>query len=105
MLDWTEFCARFFPGRRERHDFEAAAAYGAYRRTGTAAERGDEPTPQGSVVGERVLASDESVMPCAERAHVLLRMLDAVGLTAKLGAFPFVNAAFSSQGRTLCQLS
>lgn len=29
-LEWAEFLARFFPGRR-RHDFAALAAYEAYR--------------------------------------------------------------------------
>jgi hypothetical protein len=29
-LDWTAFAGRFYPGRR-RHDFEAIAAYAAYR--------------------------------------------------------------------------
>jgi len=29
-LDWSVFLARFFPNRR-RHDFEALAAYEAYR--------------------------------------------------------------------------
>jgi hypothetical protein len=30
-LDWEEFSARYFPGRR-RHDLEALTAYSAYRR-------------------------------------------------------------------------
>ena len=30
-LDWDAFSARYFPGRR-RHDFDAVAAYGAYRQ-------------------------------------------------------------------------
>jgi hypothetical protein len=32
VLDWIEFSARFFPGHRGRHDFEALVAYGRYRR-------------------------------------------------------------------------
>lgn len=31
-LDWVGFCARSFPGRRPRHGFQAAEAYGVYRR-------------------------------------------------------------------------
>jgi hypothetical protein len=31
-LEWSAFLARFFPNRR-RHDFEALAAYEAYRNT------------------------------------------------------------------------
>ena len=31
-LEWSAFLARFFPNRR-RHDFEAIAAYEAYRNT------------------------------------------------------------------------
>jgi hypothetical protein len=31
MLDWREFCAAYFPGRR-RHDMEALTAYAAYKR-------------------------------------------------------------------------
>jgi hypothetical protein len=34
-LDWTAFRARFYPGHRERHDFEALVAYGGYRRNGS----------------------------------------------------------------------
>ena len=30
-LDWETFSARYFPGRH-RHDFEAIAAYAAYRQ-------------------------------------------------------------------------
>jgi len=30
-LDWQEFSAAYFPGRR-RHDMEALVAYGAYKR-------------------------------------------------------------------------
>jgi hypothetical protein len=33
-IQWTEFLARFFSGRH-RHDIEALAAYGAYRRAST----------------------------------------------------------------------
>lgn len=29
---WVAFRARYFPGRRPRHDFQAAAAYAEYRR-------------------------------------------------------------------------
>lgn len=32
-LDWVGFCAGSFPGRRPRHDFQAAEAYEIYRRT------------------------------------------------------------------------
>lgn len=32
-LDWQSYLSLYFPGRR-RHDFEALAAYGAYRSTG-----------------------------------------------------------------------
>ena len=31
-LDWQDFSATYFPGRR-RHDLEALTAYGAYRRS------------------------------------------------------------------------
>jgi len=31
MLDWDAFSARYFPGR-SRHDLDAVAAYGAYRK-------------------------------------------------------------------------
>lgn len=37
-LDWQSFLALYFPDRR-RHDFEALAAYGAYRSSG---DPGDE---------------------------------------------------------------
>jgi hypothetical protein len=30
-LDWVAFRARYFPGRRPRHDFQAVVAYGAYK--------------------------------------------------------------------------
>jgi len=30
-LDWRAFCARYFPGRRRRHDLEAVVACGAFR--------------------------------------------------------------------------
>jgi hypothetical protein len=49
-LDWQDFSAAYFPGRR-RHDLEALTAYGAYRRsravgTGLSAEpAGVEPGP------------------------------------------------------------
>lgn len=33
-LDWIGFSARYFPGRRPRHDFPAVVAYGAYKETG-----------------------------------------------------------------------
>jgi hypothetical protein len=31
-LDWDAFRARYFPGRRARHDFQAVRAYGAYKQ-------------------------------------------------------------------------
>ncbi len=34
-LDWLAFCALHFRGARERHDFEAAVAYGDYRSSVT----------------------------------------------------------------------
>jgi hypothetical protein len=37
-LDWQSYLALYFPDRR-RHDFEALAAYGAYRSSG---DPGDE---------------------------------------------------------------
>lgn len=40
-LDWQRFSAAFFPGRR-RHDLEALAAYGAYRRSRTVGKRAAE---------------------------------------------------------------
>lgn len=45
MLDWIEFSARFFPGHRPRHDFEALAAYGTYRRSGGGSHPTGEKTP------------------------------------------------------------
>ena len=39
-LDWIGFCAQSFPGRRPRHDFQAAEAYAAYRRDDTSARGG-----------------------------------------------------------------
>ena len=38
VLDWQGFCAAYFPARR-RHDLEAVAAYGAYRRSHEVGER------------------------------------------------------------------
>ena len=31
-LDWVAFRARYFPGRRPRHDFQAVVAYGANKQ-------------------------------------------------------------------------
>jgi hypothetical protein len=42
-LDWQEFSAAYFPGRR-RHDLEALIAYGAYKRP----RQVREPAPEGA---------------------------------------------------------
>ena len=31
-LEYRAYSARYFPGRRPRHDFQAVVAYGAYRK-------------------------------------------------------------------------
>jgi hypothetical protein len=33
-LDWIAFRARYFPGRRPRHDFPAVVAYSATKQAG-----------------------------------------------------------------------
>ena len=44
-LDWQKFSAASFPGRR-RHDLEALAAYGAYRRSPAVGKRtAEQPAP------------------------------------------------------------
>jgi hypothetical protein len=43
-LEWIEFLTRFFPDRR-RHDIEALAAYGAYRKTSTQRSVDHRPPP------------------------------------------------------------
>ena len=43
-LDWQEFSAARFPGRR-RHDLKALVAYGAYKRSQVADEPGPEAAP------------------------------------------------------------
>jgi hypothetical protein len=50
LLDWVEFRARFFPGHRSRHDFEALVAYGTYQRGGAGPDSDGRTTPQVSVV-------------------------------------------------------
>lgn len=50
-LDWVEFRARDFPGRRPRHDFQATVAYGAYRH----ARNGSQ--PEGPAETRSVLGS------------------------------------------------
>jgi hypothetical protein len=66
-LEWSAFLARFFPNRR-RHDFEALAAYEAYRDTLDRAA-----SPHGSPTRPSALASEEagravvSALPPAER--------------------------------------
>jgi hypothetical protein len=52
-LDWIGFRTRDFPGRRPRHDFQAAVAYGAYKTESRelAALRPDDVAREPSVVG------------------------------------------------------
>ena len=53
-LDGQVFAARFFPGRR-RHELEALAAYGAYRRSQSAADAESfDPTNQSVVQARKV---------------------------------------------------
>jgi len=44
MLDWDAFSARYFPGR-SRHDLDAVAAYGAYRKGDDWQSSGRQATP------------------------------------------------------------
>ena len=44
MLDWDAFSARYFPGR-SRHDLDAVAAYGAYRKGDDWHTSGRQTTP------------------------------------------------------------
>jgi hypothetical protein len=44
MLDWDAFSARYFPGR-SRHDLDAVAAYGAYRKGDDWESGGRKTTP------------------------------------------------------------
>jgi hypothetical protein len=65
-IEWSTFLARFFPNRR-RHDFEALAAYEAYRNTldrGTAQRR---PTTHRALPGRRDGGS--RIRPAAAPAH------------------------------------
>jgi len=63
MLDWNEFRARFFPGHRERHDFEALVAYDAYRRSDGGTQPAGEKTPRSSgVAGGHAPTKDDSVV-------------------------------------------
>jgi hypothetical protein len=55
-LDWDGFRARWFPGRRPRHDFQAVEAYGIYKRT------------IASDVGQ-ALAFEENASTPTERQH------------------------------------
>jgi hypothetical protein len=61
-LDWQAFSAAYFPERR-RHDLEAVAAYGAYRRSHSGAVlSSDEPVriAQGrGAIGARALGNWE----------------------------------------------
>ena len=72
-LDWDGFRARWFPGRRPRHDFQAVEAYGIYRRTGVsdvgqplaAEENPSTPTESqrgGIVQTEERLVQTETIM-------------------------------------------
>lgn len=53
ILDWIEFRARFFPGHRSRHDFEALVAYGRYRRSGAVSHPAGERIPPVSAGAHR----------------------------------------------------
>jgi hypothetical protein len=44
MLEWDAFSARYFPGR-SRHDLDAVAAYGAYRKGDDWQNSGRQTTP------------------------------------------------------------
>ena len=45
MLDWVEYCVRFFPEHRRRHNFEALVAYGTYRRSAARSHPAGEKIP------------------------------------------------------------
>jgi len=51
-LEWSAFLARFFPNRR-RHDFEALAAYEAYRNTLEQEAPQQRPTTHRALPGRR----------------------------------------------------
>lgn len=60
-LDWQAFSAAYFPDRR-RHDLEALAAYGAYRRSGPALPS-REPAriaPGAAAIGDRAVRDWEN---------------------------------------------
>ena len=66
-LAWSVFLARFFPNRR-RHDFEALAAYEAYRNgLDRAALRRSRPRGPASITGRRAGRGVVSSRPRAQR--------------------------------------
>lgn len=73
-LAWVEYCARFFPRQRERHDFKALVAYGGYRR-----ERGDTALSVDSQATSR-----HSVV---EEAHVVKADGRSTALSADLSSW------------------
>ena len=94
-LAWSVFLARFFPSRR-RHDFEALAAYEAYRNAldRAALSQGSPPRAVGSVRGrtaERRLVSPPSH---AKRVPTASRVVVTAGTAAPSMAL----AAWESDG-------
>jgi hypothetical protein len=90
LLDWDDFCALHFPGRR-RHDLDAVAAYGAYRQGRDWRNSGHPSSPPrltlvpNEPVGEEIDAAAKAT--AAERLLVAVATLpvaDAAG-----GADPF----------------
>jgi len=78
-LEWSVFLARFFPNRR-RHDFEALAAYEAYRN---AVDRAASPQPPR---GARGREAERRVVSSRSRGK---RVLAASGAAAAVRAvFP-----------------
>lgn len=61
-LDWDAFRARYFPGRRPRHDFQAVIAYGAHKRDRRESSNGGPPAR----IARRAAADEEALEQAAE---------------------------------------
>jgi hypothetical protein len=79
-LEWSVFLARFFPNRR-RHDFEALAAYEAYRNAldRAASPQGSPPRAAASARGRKVERRVVSSRPRAKRVLVASGAVVAAG--------------------------
>jgi hypothetical protein len=94
-LAWSVFLARFFPNRR-RHDFEALAAYEAYRNAldRVALSQGSPPRAVASARGRTAEGRLVSSPPHAKRLVVASRAVVAAGTASPSPAL----AAWESDG-------